>query len=91
MLTIQKLGDALAHPQVAARGLIVESEHPAVGHLRQIALPVKFQHEAREAHRPPPLLGQHTDEILPGTWLQRGNDRVLAGGQLVAQSARTSI
>ncbi len=88
---IQKLGDALAHPQVAARGLIVESEHPAVGHLRQIALPVKFQHEAREAHRPPPLLGQHTDEILRELGYSVETIESLRAGGFVAQSARTSI
>jgi len=61
---IQTVAQALAHPQVAARELIVQTEHPAVGTLRQIALPVKFDHAPREARRPPPLLGQHTAEIL---------------------------
>jgi len=27
-------------------------------------LPVKFQEQARRAHRPPPLLGEHTQEVL---------------------------
>ncbi|NDY81823.1 CoA transferase [Orrella sp. NBD-18] len=61
---IQKLGQALAHPQVAARGLVVQTEHPVLGKLQNIGLPVRFQNKDRQAHRPPPLLGQHSVEIL---------------------------
>jgi len=61
---IHTLREALEHPQVAARELIVHTEHPAAGTLRQIALPVKFDRAPRAARRPPPLLGQHTIEIL---------------------------
>jgi len=61
---IHKLSEALAHPQVAARGLIVQTEHPTVGALQQIGLPIKFQDEERRALRPPPLLGEHSQEVL---------------------------
>jgi formyl-CoA transferase len=61
---IHKLSEALAHPQVAARGLIVQTEHPTVGSLKQIGLPIKFQDEDRRTHRPPPLLGEHSQEVL---------------------------
>ncbi|WP_084084681.1 CaiB/BaiF CoA transferase family protein [Cupriavidus sp. USMAA2-4] len=61
---IHTLDQALAHPQLAARGLVVESEHPLLGKVRNIGLPVRFRGEARQAHRAPPLLGEHTDEIL---------------------------
>ncbi len=61
---IHKLSEALAHPQVAARGLIVQTEHPTVGTLQQIGLPIKFQDQDRRAQRPPPLLGEHTQEVL---------------------------
>jgi formyl-CoA transferase len=61
---IHKLSEALAHPQVAARGLIVQTDHPTVGSLKQIGLPIKFQDKDRRAQRPPPLLGEHSQEVL---------------------------
>jgi crotonobetainyl-CoA:carnitine CoA-transferase CaiB-like acyl-CoA transferase len=61
---IHSLGQALEHPQVASRGLVVESEHPVLGTIRNIGLPVRFQNEDRNAVRPPPLLGEHSAEVL---------------------------
>jgi formyl-CoA transferase len=61
---IHTLDQALAHPQVAARGLIVESQHPVLGAMQGIGLPVRFADQPRRARRAPPLLGQHTDEVL---------------------------
>ncbi|EHP39763.1 bile acid-inducible operon protein F [Cupriavidus basilensis OR16] len=61
---IHTLDQALAHPQVAERALIAESEHPVLGKVRNMGLPVRFRGGSRRARRAPPLLGQHTDEIL---------------------------
>lgn len=61
---IHTLDTALAHPQVEARGLVTQSEHPTLGKLNQIAFPIRFNHEDRSAPKPPPLHGQHTAEIL---------------------------
>jgi crotonobetainyl-CoA:carnitine CoA-transferase CaiB-like acyl-CoA transferase len=63
---IHTLGQALEHPQVASRGLVVQSEHPVLGTVRNIGLPVRFQHEDRTVVRPPPLLGEHSAEVLRG-------------------------
>ncbi|MGV3656215.1 MAG: CaiB/BaiF CoA transferase family protein [Noviherbaspirillum sp.] len=61
---IHTLGQALAHPQVAARGLLVKSQHPVLGPLQNVGLPIRFQDEDRSASRPPPLLGEHSEAIL---------------------------
>lgn len=61
---IHTLDQALAHPQVATRGLMVETDHPVLGSLRNVGLPVRFDGEPRQAQRPPPLLGEHTHDIL---------------------------
>jgi crotonobetainyl-CoA:carnitine CoA-transferase CaiB-like acyl-CoA transferase len=63
---IHTLGQALDHPQVASRGLVVQSEHPVLGTIRNIGLPVRFQNEDRAAVCPPPLLGEHSAEVLRG-------------------------
>lgn len=61
---IHTLDQALAHPQVAAREIIVKTTHPVLGEISNVGLPVRFAGAAREASRPPPLLGEHSAEIL---------------------------
>jgi crotonobetainyl-CoA:carnitine CoA-transferase CaiB-like acyl-CoA transferase len=61
---INTLGQALSHPQVQARELIEQTQHPTVGAMQHVGLPIKFQNEPRAAKLPPPLHGQHTQEIL---------------------------
>ncbi|WAI80869.1 MULTISPECIES: CaiB/BaiF CoA transferase family protein [Achromobacter] len=61
---IHTLDQALAHPQVAARNLIVTSQHPVLGEVRNVGLPVRFGKQARQAMLPAPLLGEHSSEIL---------------------------
>ncbi len=47
-----------------ARGMLVEVEHPIAGRIRLPALPVKFSGTPARIESPPPLLGQHTEEVL---------------------------
>lgn len=61
---IHTLDQALSHPQVAARGLLTETVHPVLGAVRSVGLPVRFHKEDRVAQRPPPLLGEHSEEVL---------------------------
>ena len=55
---------ALEQPQVVAREMVVELEHPAAGMLRMLGSPLKLSAQPASIRRPPPVLGQHTDEIL---------------------------
>ncbi|MEN8182549.1 MAG: CoA transferase [Myxococcota bacterium] len=52
------------HPQVVANELIVESEHPAAGPMRQPRAAARFGAPAEEVLAPSPTLGEHTDEVL---------------------------
>jgi crotonobetainyl-CoA:carnitine CoA-transferase CaiB-like acyl-CoA transferase len=61
---IQDVGEALHDPQTKARGLIVELEHPILGIARSIANPIRLQQQPIVYRLPPPLLGEHTGEIL---------------------------
>jgi formyl-CoA transferase len=51
-------------PQVQARNMMVELEHPKAGMIKTIGIPVKLSKTPGEIRRPAPTLGQHTDEIL---------------------------
>jgi crotonobetainyl-CoA:carnitine CoA-transferase CaiB-like acyl-CoA transferase len=56
--------DLLEDPQVAHNELIVESEHPHAGPMRQTRPAARFGATPAEIRRPAPALGEHTDEIL---------------------------
>jgi formyl-CoA transferase len=59
--------DAATHPQTLARGMVVETEHPSVGPVRGLGLPIHFSDggaPGARVSRPAPLLGQHTNEVL---------------------------
>jgi crotonobetainyl-CoA:carnitine CoA-transferase CaiB-like acyl-CoA transferase len=51
-------------PQVKHRGLIAEIDHPESGKIKQIAPTVKLSGTPGEMRSPPPLLGEHTSEVL---------------------------
>jgi len=61
---INDIAQVFAEPQVKARGVRIEVEHPVAGKLPMVASPMRFSGTPLEHRTPPPLLGEHTDEIL---------------------------
>jgi formyl-CoA transferase len=61
---INDIAQAMADPQVAARGLRVDLSHPLAGVVPLVANPIKLSATPPTYERPPPTLGQHTAEIL---------------------------
>jgi formyl-CoA transferase len=61
---VNSVDRALADMQTTARGLVAEIPHPTIGLLKLIGSPLKLKHAGPAPLRPPPLLGQHTDEVL---------------------------
>jgi crotonobetainyl-CoA:carnitine CoA-transferase CaiB-like acyl-CoA transferase len=55
---------ALGSAEAAALEMTVEVEHPALGVLRQVGIPLRFGSTPGSIRTAPPLLGEHTDEIL---------------------------
>jgi formyl-CoA transferase/CoA:oxalate CoA-transferase len=55
--------DTLNDAHIRARGMIVELDHPLIGLVRSLATPIVFGQTGPTYRRPPPLLGQHNDEI----------------------------
>ena len=61
---INDLAEVFADPQVLARGMTVPMPHPLADSLRVVASPIKLSATPVQYRRPPPLLGEHTDEVL---------------------------
>ncbi len=61
---INDLGAAFADPQVVSRGQVVDVEHPVLGRLRQVGPPFELHATPASVRTPPPLLGEHSDEVL---------------------------
>ncbi|ORZ19986.1 CoA-transferase family III domain-containing protein [Lobosporangium transversale] len=61
---INNIADTFAHPQVLARGMVQEVEHPKAGKIKLCGPPVKYSDTKPTIRTPAPLLGEHTDEVL---------------------------
>jgi len=61
---IAEIEAAFDSPEAAALGMSAEVEHPALGVLRQVGIPIVFAATPGTIRTAPPLLGEHTDEVL---------------------------
>jgi crotonobetainyl-CoA:carnitine CoA-transferase CaiB-like acyl-CoA transferase len=61
---INNYAEAFADPQVRARDMVVEVEHPTLGRVRTAGSPIKMSETPPVVARPAPLLGEHTREVL---------------------------
>ncbi len=61
---INTVPDVFNHPQAQARGLALEADHPSAGQVQLAGFPYKLSDTPAQVRRPPPLLGQHTEEVL---------------------------
>jgi formyl-CoA transferase len=65
---VQTVDQVFKAPQVLHREMLVEVEHPTAGTVPMAGIPVKFSATPASVRLPPPLLGQHTEEVLK-SWL----------------------
>jgi formyl-CoA transferase/CoA:oxalate CoA-transferase len=61
---VRDIGQMLNDPQLAARHMVETLMHPTVGATRVIGAPIKLSENEASIRTPPPVLGQHTDEVL---------------------------
>jgi CoA:oxalate CoA-transferase len=65
---IQSVGEVCEDPQVQARDMIVPLQHPKAGPIRVTGVPIKLSETPGMVDRPPPLLGEHSAQVLQ-EWL----------------------
>ena len=65
---VNALADVFSDEHVLSSGILQTIEHPAAGVLKMLASPVVVDGERPPIRRPPPTLGQHTDEVRDGEW-----------------------
>jgi crotonobetainyl-CoA:carnitine CoA-transferase CaiB-like acyl-CoA transferase len=65
---VQTIDQVFTAPQVLHRNMLVEVDHPTAGKVRMAGIPVKFSATPASVRLPPPLLGEHNDDVL-SSWL----------------------
>lgn len=61
---VNRFSEALADPQVRHRKMVVEIPHPLGGTVEAPGNPIKLSADNADSYTPPPLLGEHTDQVL---------------------------
>ena len=61
---VKKVSEILNDPHVLYRKMVIEIEHPVYGRIKSLGTPFKMSKTPGEIRIPPPLLGEHTNEIL---------------------------
>jgi crotonobetainyl-CoA:carnitine CoA-transferase CaiB-like acyl-CoA transferase len=59
---VNTLADVLADEHLLGSGMLQDLDHPSAGHLKMLASPILIDGERLSIRRPPPTLGQHTEE-----------------------------
>ncbi len=78
--------DLAAHPQIQASGILVETQHPDAGRVRQARPAIRFEGTPSSIRRGAPRLGQHTDEVLREAGLSEAEIGELRAQSVVGES-----
>jgi crotonobetainyl-CoA:carnitine CoA-transferase CaiB-like acyl-CoA transferase len=80
---VKTMGQVLEDPQVLARDMVVDVDHPVAGNITALGCPIKFSHGSGMTRRGAPLYGQHTEEVLAELGYSPDNIATLADCQAV--------
>ncbi|HEX4236044.1 MAG TPA: CoA transferase [Caldimonas sp.] len=80
---VYRYDEMLADPQIAARAMVVDIEHPKIGPMKTIGLPLKSSGELTQIRRPAPWLGQHSEEVLRSLGYGSGEIEALFADEVV--------
>lgn len=80
---VNSMKEAFAHPQMQQREMLQQIDHPVEGTIPQLGFPVKFSATPARMVLPPPLLGQHNEEILAALGFDAGQVEQLKLDQII--------
>ena len=83
MGAVNTIDQIVAHPQVSARGALVESTHPVAGTVKMTGPPVRLSETPGAIRSPAPLLGEHTEQVL--------RERLALGNEEIARLRRDGV
>jgi crotonobetainyl-CoA:carnitine CoA-transferase CaiB-like acyl-CoA transferase len=84
--------EVLAHPQTAARDMVMQYDHPQFGQLKGVANPVLYADDKRTVDRPPPALGLDSIAVLRELGIEGSEiERLLGAGLVRAHEARKKV
>ena len=61
---VNNFKEVFEHPQIVARNVVQEVEHPRLGRMKVTRNPILMDHDGPDLSRPSPMLGEHSEEIL---------------------------
>jgi crotonobetainyl-CoA:carnitine CoA-transferase CaiB-like acyl-CoA transferase len=76
---VNNFAEVFDDPQIVARGVVQEIDHPQLGTMRLARNPVLLDRDGPELVRPAPMLGQHSEEVLRELGLSGDAIAALAG------------
>lgn len=82
---INTMGEALENPQIRARDMVAQFEHPDYGPLRTLGNPIKLSETPAEMRTAPPLFGEHNADILEFLGYSAEDTRGFAERGVIAQ------
>ena len=89
---VQTIADVLDDPQIAARNMVIEQDHPVLGNVRLANLPFRIAGSDTTPKLPAPLLGQHNREIASELGYSGGEIEAMVGdGVLYAEDAVATL
>jgi crotonobetainyl-CoA:carnitine CoA-transferase CaiB-like acyl-CoA transferase len=77
--------EILSHPEILRNEMVVDLEHPVCGSIKVTGIPTKLSKTPGKVSLPPPVLGQHTNEILASLDYAEGEIAALKRDHVVHQ------
>jgi len=81
----------LADPHIKARNMVVEYDHPVIGRMKSLGLPIKSSAELTEIRKPAPWLGQHSEQALRGLGVSDAEIRTLFSEGVIYDRLREKV